>query len=300
MIKILAAPIIGAIIGYCTNWVAVKMLFRPMEARYLGRFRIPFTPGVIPKGKARLAEAVSAAINEQLLTEDAVEMRLLSPEVMGMVKEAAEDIVEGTKTNEASIRETVCKRVDEGSLNLVMHDLETAVTARIMKRIKAAEPGELISAHLTEQLGNAMSGSLIGMMMGDSLAEKFGSAIAESVEKYIDDNGDRLIGNIVRSELSNIGDMQVAHVINGIESSGYDIAAALVEVYRSFVHEKAYTVIKELNIGAIAAESIRSMENEELEKLVMNTMRTELRAVINLGALIGLILGLVNMAVYLT
>ena len=57
--------------------------------------------------------------------------------------------------------------------------------------------------------------------------------------------------------------------------------------------------MKDLNIGEMAAESIRSMDNAELERLVMSTMKTELGAVINLGALIGLVLGLINMAIYL-
>ena len=299
MIKMLAAPVIGAIIGYCTNWLAVKMLFRPMEAKYLGSFKIPFTPGVIPKGKIRLAESVSKAINEQLLTKEVVEARLLSPEVTSMVWDAANDIVESAKSSGASVREVICSRVDEGSCNVIMDDLEKSITERIMRRLRNEELGDLISDHLTEQLGNAMSGSFIGMMMGDSLAEKFGNAISASVEKYIDDNGDRLIGEIVHSELSDIGNMKFALVINGIENSGYDIAASLAEVYRSFVHEKAYEAMKDLNIGEMAAESIRSMDNAELERLVMSTMKTELGAVINLGALIGLVLGLINMAIYL-
>lgn len=299
MIKMLAAPVIGAIIGYCTNWLAVKMLFRPMEAKYLGSFKIPFTPGVIPKGKIRLAESVSKAINEQLLTKEVVEARLLSPEVTSMVWDAANDIVESAKSSGASVREVICSRVDEGSFNVIMDDLEKSITERIMRRLRNEELGDLISDHLTEQLGNAMSGSFIGMMMGDSLAEKFGNAISASVEKYIDDNGDRLIGEIVHSELSDIGNMKFALVINGIENSGYDIAASLAEVYRSFVHEKAYEAMKDLNIGEMAAESIRSMDNAELERLVMSTMKTELGAVINLGALIGLVLGLINMAIYL-
>ena len=299
MIKMLAAPVIGAIIGYCTNWLAVKMLFRPMEAKYLGSFKIPFTPGVIPKGKIRLAESVSKAINEQLLTKEVIEARLLSPEVTSMVWDAANDIVESAKSSGASVREVICSRVDEGSFNVIMDDLEKSITERIMRRLRNEELGDLISDHLTKQLGNAMSGSFIGMMMGDSLAEKFGNAISASVEKYIDDNGDRLIGEIVHSELSDIGNMKFALVINGIENSGYDIAASLAEVYPRFVHEKAYEAMKDLNIGEMAAESIRSMDNAELERLVMSTMKTELGAVINLGALIGLVLGLINMAIYL-
>ena len=59
ILKYLAGPLIGAVIGYCTNYIAVKMLFYPRkEIRVFGH-RLPFTPGAIPKGQQRLAKAAT-------------------------------------------------------------------------------------------------------------------------------------------------------------------------------------------------------------------------------------------------
>ena len=66
----------------------------------------------------------------------------------------------------------------------------------------------------------------------------------------------------------------------------------------SFVR-KCTEIIRALNIGRIAEKAVCEMDGAQLEQLVMSAMKTELRAVINLGALIGLLLGLVNMAIYL-
>ena len=46
---------LGALIGYVTNYIAVKMLFRPYSAVKTGSRTLPFTPGVIPKNKSRIA-----------------------------------------------------------------------------------------------------------------------------------------------------------------------------------------------------------------------------------------------------
>ena len=66
----LAPPLAGAIIGYFTNDVAIKMLFRPYTAKYIGKYRIPFTPGLIPSNQERLAKRVSDTIMGSLLTPE--------------------------------------------------------------------------------------------------------------------------------------------------------------------------------------------------------------------------------------
>ena len=50
-IQFLIGPVIGLIIGYVTNNIAIKMLFRPLKPVYIGKRRVPFTPGLIPKEK---------------------------------------------------------------------------------------------------------------------------------------------------------------------------------------------------------------------------------------------------------
>lgn len=59
---------LGLVIGYFTNDLALKMLFRPYrEYRVFGR-RVPFTPGLIPQNQARLATKISDTIMGSLLT----------------------------------------------------------------------------------------------------------------------------------------------------------------------------------------------------------------------------------------
>lgn len=63
-------PIVGAIIGYFTNDIAIKMLFRPYRTLYIGGRRVPFTPGLIPRNQERLANRVSDTIMGSLLTPE--------------------------------------------------------------------------------------------------------------------------------------------------------------------------------------------------------------------------------------
>ena len=80
IISWIAPPLLGAIIGYGTNRLAIKMLFRPLEPkRFLGR-HIPFTPGIIPKSRDELAASVGGIVAKDLLSPDALRKHLDNPD----------------------------------------------------------------------------------------------------------------------------------------------------------------------------------------------------------------------------
>lgn len=69
---------VGAVIGYFTNWLAIKMLFRPyQEIKFLGH-RLPFTPGVIPKERYRLSKSIGEVITTDLLTPEDFKTHFMS------------------------------------------------------------------------------------------------------------------------------------------------------------------------------------------------------------------------------
>jgi uncharacterized membrane protein YheB (UPF0754 family) len=76
-------PILGGVIGYFTNDIAIKMLFRPYRAIYVAGRRLPFTPGLIPRNQERLAQRISDTIMGSLLTPEELQKltrRLLQTE----------------------------------------------------------------------------------------------------------------------------------------------------------------------------------------------------------------------------
>lgn len=76
--KFLIGSLIGAIIGYITNWLAIKMLFKPHKEIRIGKFKVPFTPGLIPKEKSRIAKSVGESIGQNLLTKETIIQSLCS------------------------------------------------------------------------------------------------------------------------------------------------------------------------------------------------------------------------------
>lgn len=64
----IAPPLIGAFIGYLTNRIAIRMLFRPLYPWHIFGIRVPMTPGVIPGKRKDLAVNIGAMVGEHLLT----------------------------------------------------------------------------------------------------------------------------------------------------------------------------------------------------------------------------------------
>ena len=87
---------LGALIGYVTNYIAVKMLFRPYNAVKTGSRTLPFTPGVIPKNKSRIAKACGAAVEGSLFSQDdirkAIGNSIKKPELENIRLSISEDM----------------------------------------------------------------------------------------------------------------------------------------------------------------------------------------------------------------
>jgi len=68
LLSSLAHPCIGAFIGYLTNKIAIRMLFRPLRPWTLFGVRVPMTPGVIPSQRHALAVNIGEMVGRHLLT----------------------------------------------------------------------------------------------------------------------------------------------------------------------------------------------------------------------------------------
>lgn len=88
-------PLIGAIIGYCTNWLAIKMLFRPLKPVMLGSWKLPFTPGILPRERERLSVSIGETVSRELLTTQVFAERLHDPYMISKVETSVSVLLEG-------------------------------------------------------------------------------------------------------------------------------------------------------------------------------------------------------------
>lgn len=96
--QVFLMALIGALIGGTTNTIAIKMLFRPYEAKYLFGKRLPFTPGVIPLRRDEASTKLGEIITGHLLTPEVFKEKLKSPETDKLIMHFIDRQIETIET----------------------------------------------------------------------------------------------------------------------------------------------------------------------------------------------------------
>ncbi|GCF74918.1 DUF445 domain-containing protein [Bacillus cereus] len=124
---------LGAIIGGYTNHLAIKMLFRPHRPIYVGKFQVPFTPGLIPKRRDELAVQLGKMVVEHLLTPEGIGKKLTNEEFQASLIRWAQVEVDQAITNEQSLRHMLEKwnlaHVEEEATQKIEHVITEKIQA---------------------------------------------------------------------------------------------------------------------------------------------------------------------------
>ncbi|PFM25847.1 DUF445 domain-containing protein [Bacillus thuringiensis] len=124
---------LGAIIGGYTNHLAIKMLFRPHRPIYIGKFQVPFTPGLIPKRRDELAVQLGNMVVEHLLTPEGIGKKLTNEEFQKGLIHWAQVEVDKVITNEQSLRHMLEKwnvaHVEEEATRKIEHVITEKIHA---------------------------------------------------------------------------------------------------------------------------------------------------------------------------
>ena len=291
ILQIILPIAVGALIGYCTNYIAIKMLFLPRKEWRIGKYRVPFTPGVIPKNKTRLASAVGTAVSEKLLTEnDIVE----SIKKSGVKDDVVNRIAEYVMQDSTSVKEIIAKAETKVDVSEATDRVSDALSEKILGGFQKIDMKTVISDVAENSFSELLSNPLVAMLTNgnalDSVYEKIATAIAD----YINEHGKELLVPMVRQEMDG---MLSASLKSNLEQINVDEAYArklLENTVDRFIENNAPKLIGYIKIKDIVEEKINQMDVKELEDLVMSVMKNELQAVVNLGAVIGAVIGIIN------
>ena len=314
------APLLGGLIGYITNDIAIRMLFRPHKAKYLFGIHIPFTPGIIPKEKGRIAEAIGGVISENLMNNEVLEKYLLSDEMIGKVRSAVEGFISTQQQNQESVARFLGHYLSKDEIDSIAQNINQSITEQTYEKLADSSVGDKV-AHIAidhvaqkltidgaQELLSGIGGALGGLkgmaagLFGGNIVAKFLGMLREPAEHFLAknintmlrDNGEEIVSNMIGGEVDNFLNKPVCKLLEGHEEQLAQTVDSVESIYRSIITEHLPKILESIDISKIVRERINEMDVNETEKLIFQVMDKELKAIVWLGALLGLLMGCIN------
>ena len=314
------APLLGGVIGYITNDIAIRMLFRPHKAKYVMGVHIPFTPGIIPKEKGRIADAIGGVISENLMNKEVLQRYLLSDDMVKKVRTAVEEFISTQQHNSETVREFLCHYLTEEEVATISRKVSESLTKQTYQKLADSSVGEkvahIVVNHVAEKLsvngaqellaglGSAMGG-LGGMaagLFGANIVAKFLGMLRDPAERFLADhintmlknNGEEIVSNMLGGEIEGFLNKPMCKQLEGHDDQLKQVVNTIESIYCAIINDHLPKILESIDISKIVRERINEMDVNETEKLIFRVMDKELKAIVWLGALLGLVMGSIN------
>lgn len=292
-IEIITAPLIGGIIGLITNSLAIKMLFRPYKEKFIGNIRLPFTPGLIPKEKERIAKAIGGVIASYILDSETIMSALAS----NQIKEAYEQKYDKKLSELKALDCTLEELLEQKKLIDTSNVIESKVRDSVGKYIVEVCLEEELSQNLVNQAFLTFKQNINPVLykIGKNALEETKNSMIEYGNELIEERGGEMAGKVVDKFYIEWLDKPVNEIIQIIETHIPGLKEMIWEKYVQLIELKAASFLHTLNISEIIEKKIMDYDLKELEEMILEISKKELNALVWLGGLLGMLMGFINL-----
>lgn len=287
------APIIGGLIGLITNSLAIKMMFRPHRAIYIGRFHVPFTPGLIPKEKERIASAIGEVISKYLLDDATIQKAICDPQI----KKKATDLLHQWIIRMKQVTITVEVFLDQKGLIDPIHVMETALRNSVGEYVTTACIESDIVDELVEKALISVRQEMnpvVARIAKNPLASAKPQIISDA-KQMLRERGPQLIGGYIDQKYVDFCDRKICDLAELAEKHEKEVIDFLWDKYVSFIEQKSAALLKALDLQRIVEKRINDYDVAQLENMLLSISKKELNALVWLGGLLGMLMGFVNL-----
>lgn len=315
------APLLGGVIGYITNDIAIRMLFRPHIAKYVFGIHIPFTPGIIPKEKKRIAEAIGGVISENLMNKEVLEKYLLSEDMVEKIRGAVEEFIATQQKNEETVSQFLEHYLSKEEIDSISQNINQSITKQTYEKLADSSVGDKVAHIALNQVAQKLTidgaqellaglggvlgriGGMAAGLFGGNIVAKFLGMLREPAEQFLADNintmlrnnGEEIVSNMIGGEVDTVLSRPICKMLEGHDEQLAQCVNTIESIYRKMISEHLPKILASIDISKIVRERINEMDVNETEKLIFKVMNKELKAIVWLGALLGLLMGSINL-----
>ncbi len=266
-------PLVCGFVGFITNYIAVKMLFRPYSEKRIFGFKIPFTPGIIPKRKSSIAKAIGNVVEKNLLERESLA--------------------------EAFCKEETAQNVVEAIMGYIVYVPEDLPMERSFGEISAEAVlkmnlEEVVSDEIYNYIKQKMNGAIPFKFVGENVIRGIADGIAEKFWQYMKNDGKKAVAEAIDNEIYSISGICVENILIKYGFDTFEVREKIKEKYKKVVCENICPIFDSLDISGIVEKKINEMDICEFERVFSEIIKKELSAIVYLGAVLGFLIGIVN------
>jgi len=294
--RAIVAPLLGGVIGYITNDLAIRMLFRPRKAVYIGKFHVPFTPGLIPAQQGRIAQSIGDVVSSQLLNEETLRQTLLSEATVQKLQDKVRAFLRKLSKDGRRVRDLLAKEEVRDRVDLNVDELTQKLTEGLTAKIIESKLGyTVVDSIIGDKMDFINQNKWLSMLVDDNAQKSIKEKLAEKVDEIIAEKAPDAVAAIVERYKDEIMDARICDLYARFEDKEDVIIDKLTGLYTSILGDNLGRLLKAINIEKIVVDKINGLDPAELETVIFGVMKKELRAIVYLGALLGFLMGFINL-----
>ena len=294
--RAIIAPVVGGVIGYITNDLAIRMLFRPRKAVYIGRFHVPFTPGLIPSQLGRIAQSIGDVVAKQLLNEETLRQTLLNEKTLDTMRQKITVFLRTLSKDERTVSDLLRQPGIRDKVNMSVDELQSKLAGALCAKIVEARLGyAVVDSVVGDRMDFITQNKLFSKLIDDNAQGAIREKLAEKVNELIAERAPDASVAIVSHYRGEIMEARLCDLYARYQDREGQITDAIVELYVSILGNNLGRLLKAINIEKIVVDKINALDAAELETTIFGIMKRELNAIVYLGALLGFLMGFINL-----
>lgn len=247
---------ISGLIGYLTNWLAITMLFKPSQKRPL------LGQGLIPAQKERIAYRLAQAVSEDLINPEIIKRRISETGMISRYREESTRYLKGIIDDPGFRRELKSWVVEYTREMIADPTIRTAMAEKIIQQME-----ETLEDKSLERVALKAYSFIRGQQMQEIIEEAL-ARIPGSIEGALNKT-DELLDQLPEK----------------VEQNS--------ETIENVVTSLLYKLVNQLDVHSLVEDNLREYDNDRISGIIRGATNEQLRYIQYLGAVLGMVGGLV-------
>ncbi|WP_028594224.1 DUF445 family protein [Paenibacillus assamensis] len=184
---------VAAIVGGVTNHFAIKMLFHPRRPIYIGSWKLPFTPGLIPKRKQDIAESLGEVVAQYLVTSDGLRSVLEKPGLQQQLTQTLTASIDRLASNPKTLMEWIHPDAGEEERTVLLQEWEQKLRMITQQGVAHLWQSERWSERSLHELLPGLQ-SEVRTRAADKAAQALLNAVGSQIQSF---EGQRMLANML-------------------------------------------------------------------------------------------------------